>query len=60
MIAGKSDQESVSVEMVIETMKRNTAAVQRMIPDIVSALKGRDDCGCRHAAKNAIMTEVLP
>ncbi len=53
----KADQESVSVEMVIETMKRNTAAVQRMIPDIVSALKGRDDCGCRHAAKNAIMTD---
>ena len=52
----KTDEESVSVEMVVRTMKRNTEAVQRMIPDIVHALKGREDCGCRHAAENAIMT----
>jgi 5'-methylthioadenosine phosphorylase len=54
----KTDHESVSVEMVIKTMKSNTAAIQRMIPDIVGALKGRDDCVCRHAAKNAIMTDL--
>jgi len=54
----KSNEESVSVEMVVETMKRNTAAVQEMLPDIVAALKGRDDCDCRHAARSAIMTEV--
>jgi 5'-methylthioadenosine phosphorylase len=53
----KTDEESVSVEMVVETMKRNTAAVQGMIPDIVHALRGREDCGCRHAARNAIMTD---
>jgi 5'-methylthioadenosine phosphorylase len=53
----KTEDESVSVEMVVETMKRNTAAVQGMIPDIVQALKGRDDCDCRHAARSAIMTD---
>jgi 5'-methylthioadenosine phosphorylase len=53
----KTGEESVSVEMVVATMKKNTQAVQRMIPDIVEALKGREDCGCRHAARNAIMTD---
>jgi 5'-methylthioadenosine phosphorylase len=55
----KANEESVSVEMVVETMKRNTAAVQRMIPDIVAALKERDDCDCRHAASSALMTDPV-
>jgi 5'-methylthioadenosine phosphorylase len=49
--------ESVSVEMVVATMKSNTEAVKRMLPDLVSALHGRDDCPCRHAARDAIMTD---
>ena len=49
--------ESVSVEMVLETMKSNTRAMQRMIVPIVAALKGRVECGCRHAAARAIMTD---
>ena len=53
----KSDGEAVSVEMVLATMKENTAAIRRMIPGIVSALKGRTDCPCRHAAAHAIMTD---
>jgi 5'-methylthioadenosine phosphorylase len=53
----KSDGEEVTVEMVIATMKENTAAIRRMIPDIVAALKGRGDCPCRHAAAHAIMTD---
>lgn len=53
----KSNQESVSVEMVVETMKGNTAAVQNMLPDIVASLRTRADCQCRHAARNAIMTD---
>jgi len=54
----KTNEEGVSVEMVVETMKGNTAAVQRMIPEIVAALKARDDCECRHAARSAIMTDL--
>ncbi len=53
----KSDGEEVTVEMVLATMKGNTAAIGRMIPDIVAALKGRGDCPCRHAAAHAIMTD---
>jgi len=53
----KTDGEDVSVEMVITTMKGNTAAVRRMIPDIVSAISGRGDCPCRQAAAHAIMTD---
>jgi 5'-methylthioadenosine phosphorylase len=53
----KENGESVSVEMVIETMKENTRALQRMIPDITAALRKRGDCTCRHAAQSAIMTD---
>ncbi|MGA2976483.1 MAG: S-methyl-5'-thioadenosine phosphorylase [Spirochaetia bacterium] len=58
----KAGGESVSVEMVVETMKANTEALRRMIPDIAAALRNRDDCPCRHAAENAIMTDpaVIP
>jgi 5'-methylthioadenosine phosphorylase len=58
----KAEGESVSVEMVVATMASNTAAIRRMIPDIVSALHGRIDCPCRHAAMNTIMTDpaLLP
>ena len=53
----KPSEESVSVEMVVATMKANTAALSRMLPEIVESLKGRADCPCRHAAASAIMTE---
>ena len=49
--------ESVSVEMVVATMKSNTEALKRMLPDLVAALRGRGDCPCRHAARDAIMTD---
>jgi 5'-methylthioadenosine phosphorylase len=49
--------ESVSVEMVVARMKSNTEALKRMLPDLVSALRGRGDCTCRHAARDAIMTD---
>jgi 5'-methylthioadenosine phosphorylase len=53
----KENEESVSVEMVLATMKGNTSALQRMIPDIAAALQERGDCACRHAAQNAMMTD---
>jgi len=55
-------EESVSVEMVLETMAKNTRAIQELIPAIVSRLKGRKDCACRHAAENTIITaaEKIP
>jgi 5'-methylthioadenosine phosphorylase len=53
----KAREEGVSAEMVIATMKGNTSALQRMIPDMAAALGKRGDCPCRHAAAGAVMTD---
>jgi 5'-methylthioadenosine phosphorylase len=55
-------EESVSVEMVLETMAKNTRAIQELIPAIAGRLKERTDCACRHAAENTIITaaEKIP
>ncbi len=53
----RESEESVSVEMVVATMKANTEALRGMLPRIVSGLKGRADCACHHAAESAIMTD---
>jgi 5'-methylthioadenosine phosphorylase len=53
----KETAESVSVEMVVATMKSNIEALRRMLPDIILAMRGRGDCSCRHAARDAIMTD---
>lgn len=53
----KESAESVSVEMVVATMKSNIEALRTMLSDIIRALCGRGDCTCRHAARDAIMTE---
>ncbi len=52
----KPSEESVSVDIVMATMTANTAALRRMLPGMVDALKGRADCPCRHAAAHAVMT----
>jgi 5'-methylthioadenosine phosphorylase len=51
------NEEGVSVDMVIQTMKTSVSAVRSMIPDFVAALRTRNDCPCRHAGQNAIMTD---
>ncbi len=53
----KETGEHVSVEMVVATMRSNTEAMRGMLPDIVSGLRARADCSCRHAAANAMMTD---
>ena len=53
----KDNGESVNVEMVVARMKSNTEALRRMLPDIMAALRARGDCPCRHAARDAIMTD---
>ena len=58
----KDSGESVSVEMVVATMKSNTEALRALLPDLVSEMGKRGDCSCRHAASHAIMTDpsVMP
>jgi 5'-methylthioadenosine phosphorylase len=53
----KPGGEDVSVSLVVETMKRNTAALLSMLPDLVASLATRGDCPCRHAAEHALMTD---
>jgi 5'-methylthioadenosine phosphorylase len=53
----KPSEESVNVQMVVATMQRNAGVLKRMIPDIAVALRARGDCGCRHAAEHALMTD---
>jgi len=54
----RPEEEDVSVGMVVQTMKANTAALLRMLPPMVKALTARADCACRHAAEHAIMTDT--
>jgi len=49
--------EGVTVDMVLRTMKSTIEAVRSMIPDFIDGIKAREDCACRHAAENAIMTD---
>jgi 5'-methylthioadenosine phosphorylase len=51
-------EESVTIDMVLKVMAENTRRIQALIPALVAALADRDDCACRHAAQNAIMTDV--
>jgi 5'-methylthioadenosine phosphorylase len=53
----KTSEEGVSVNMIMETMRGNTGAVKRMIPDLIKAVSDRGDCGCRHSAQSAMMTD---
>ncbi len=53
----KDSGESVSVEMVVQTMKANTGALRAMLPDLLASLGNPGDCPCRHAARDAIMTD---
>lgn len=53
----KDAQESVSVEMILKVMNRNTRSVQKLLPEMIASLSSRQDCSCRHAAENAIVTE---
>lgn len=53
-------EEAVTVEMVVNTLKKNTALAQRSLArlvDILSADEGRtEECGCDEALKNAFIT----
>ena len=49
-------EETVTVERVLEVMRKNTRVVQELIPAIIRSLRDRKDCSCRHAAENAIVT----
>lgn len=53
----RESEESVDIETVLSVMKENIRVIQAIIPDIVVSLSSREDCECRHAAQNAILTD---
>lgn len=52
------DHESVSVEMIIETLMKNAATAKAVIKSLAAVLAatGDDGCDCRSALDNAIIT----
>lgn len=50
------ENEEVSVDKVVESMRVLTANVKRMIKSVVVKIKAERDCGCKDALKYAIMT----
>ncbi|HSL43528.1 MAG TPA: S-methyl-5'-thioadenosine phosphorylase [Anaerolineales bacterium] len=52
----------VTVEMVIQTLNRNTAIAQESVRILASQLKPERDCDCEHALATALIThkEVIP
>jgi 5'-methylthioadenosine phosphorylase len=53
----RSEEDCVTLEMVLDTMRRNVADITQALPGLAAALAGRSDCDCRHAAASAIMTD---
>ncbi len=51
-----TSEEPVSVEMVIQTLNKNTAAAQQAIRNLVRRLDSDEDCSCRHALADALIT----
>jgi len=51
-------EESVSVEMIMENLKRNIESAKVVLRQAVTTLPAHDDkaCSCRHALAGAIMT----
>ncbi len=51
------EEESVSADMVMETMNKNIQAVKEILPEVIREISTIPDCSCRHAAENAIVTD---
>lgn len=48
---------SVSVEMVVHTLEKNTAAAQKTITELIMRIDDQEDCTCQHALEKAIITQ---
>ncbi len=54
----KESEEGVTLGEVVATMRANVRDIQGALPGLVGALADRDDCPCRHAAEQAMMTDL--
>ena len=55
--AWKTDEEHVTVEMVIENLQKNAAMAKRVILEAISEISLKPDWPCHSALKNAILTD---
>jgi 5'-methylthioadenosine phosphorylase len=53
----KADEAHVTVEMVIENLKRNAATAKAIIQNVIPTIPEEPGWPCHEALKNAIMTE---
>ncbi len=51
-------EEDVTLEQVLENVRRNVETAQAIVRRVVPALDLERDCGCRHAVEHAINTPV--
>ena len=49
-------EEAVTVDMIIENLKKNTENTKMIITKAVSLISADENCACRHALENAIIT----
>lgn len=56
------EEEPVTVETVLGYLKRNSENARRLIRETVRTLPAEVNCDCRHALKNAVLTDpaVIP
>ncbi|MEI6564137.1 MAG: S-methyl-5'-thioadenosine phosphorylase [bacterium] len=54
----RSTGEEVSVDIIIQTLTANTALAKEIIRKLVPQLPKTRACGCQHALKHAIMTDL--
>ena len=52
----RQSKEDVTLEMVLKVMKRNSAAIKKVLPEIVGDLAERGHCTCQDAARDALVT----
>ncbi len=48
--------ETVTVEMILDNLKKNVDKSKQIIKSVVSGLEDRPDCACRHSLEYAIVT----
>ena len=55
--AWHTTEEPVTIEMVIQTLNRNTTIIQEALRKLIETLPTKDDCACRHSLEKAIITD---
>ena len=50
-------EESVTVAMVINNLQKNALTAQQIIQGAAAAIDTAEDCSCRHALSNALLTQ---